>query len=213
MQIINFENEEPKTRFAPIFNFNIYENNVDVRNIKDIILSKEQEIINTNPYTSDWNTGLGCNSMTSRSNCYNVLKWKEAYFLKEVIRSSHDNFITTLGYDWEDKIYVQCWANVMRKGEKIKQHQHWTSEYTYLGGHICLDNYDTHTYYINPYNRKSIDTKNEKGHVYLFPNWVEHYTDTYEGDDSRVTIAFDIITQTVYDEDIFDNKKDHWVQL
>ena len=47
----------------------------------------------------------------------------------------------------------------------------------------------------------------------MFPNWLEHYTDTYEGDDVRVTIAFDIITQTVYDEDIFDNMKDHWVQL
>jgi hypothetical protein len=114
---------------------------------------------------------------------------------------------------WENKIYVQCWANVLRKGQRIKPHQHWNSKYTYLGGHICLDDYDTHTYYINPYTRKTFDTKNVKGKVYLFPNWLEHYTDTYEGDDVRVTIAFDIITQTVYDEDIFDNKKDHWVQL
>ena len=38
---------------------------------------------------------------------------------------------------------------------------------------------------------------------------VRAFTDTYEGDDVRVTIAFDIITQTVYDEDIFDNMKDH----
>ena len=213
MQIINFENEEPKTRFAPQYNFYIYENNVDVRNIKDIILSKEQDIIKSNPYESDWNTGLGSNSMTSRSNCYNVLKWEEAHFLKEVIRSSHDNFITTLGYEWEDKIYVQCWANVMRKGEKIKQHQHWTSEYTYLGGHICLDEYDTKTHYVNPYTRQTYPSDNDKGKVTLFPNWLEHYTDTYDGDDYRVSIAFDIITEIVYNDDIYENRKDHWVQI
>lgn len=51
--------------------------------------------------------------------------------------------ITELGYKWEDRIYVQCWANVLRKGQAIKQHHHWDSPYTYLGGHICLDNYDT----------------------------------------------------------------------
>ena len=191
-QVIHFENEEPKTIFAPVYKYFMYQGEVDVKDIRDVILSKEEEVINSHEYKNDWNTGLGKDSM----------------------RNSHDNFVTTLNEDsWEDKIYVQCWANVLRKGQAIKQHQHWNTRYTYLGGHICLDNYDTHTYYINPYNRKSIDTKNEKGHVYLFPNWVEHYTDTYEGDDSRVTIAFDIITQTVYDEDIFDNMKDHWVQL
>ena len=213
MQIIHFENEPPKTRFAPIFNFHIYENDVDVRDIKNIILSKEQDIINSNPYTSDWNTGLGSNSMTSRSNCYNVLKWDEAYFLKEIIRSSHDNFITTLGYDWEDKIYVQCWANVLRKGEKIKQHQHWTSEYTYIGGHIHLDDLHTSTHYVNPYNQKLYSSENKKGKVTLFPNWLEHYTDTYNENEYRVSIAFDIITEIVYNEDIYEDRKEHWVQL
>ena len=213
-QVIHFENEEPKTIFAPVYKYFMYQGEVDVKDIRDVILSKEEEVINSHEYKNDWNTGLGKDSMTSRSNSYNLLDWEESDHIKDIIRNSHDNFVTTLNEDsWEDKIYVQCWANVLRKGQAIKQHQHWNTRYTYLGGHICLDNYDTHTYYINPYNRKSIDTKNEKGHVYLFPNWVEHYTDTYEGDDSRVTIAFDIITQTVYDEDIFDNMKDHWVQL
>ena len=76
-----------------------------------------------------------------------------------------------------------------------------------------MDDYDTSTYYVNPYNRKPYTSKNTKGGITLFPNWIEHYTDPYEGDDVRVSIAFDIITQIVYDEDIFDDKKDHWVQL
>ena len=213
-QVIQFENEEPKTIFAPVYKFYVYEGEVEVEDIKETILSKEEEVIKSNPYTNDWNTGLGAGSMTSRSNCYNLLDWEEADHIKDIIRNSHDNLITTLDPNmWEDKIYVQCWANVLRKGQKIKQHQHWNSKYTYLGGHICLDDYATHTHYVNPYSRKTFDTQNKKGKVYLFPNWLEHYTDTYDGDDTRVTIAFDIITQTVYEEDIFDNMKDHWVQL
>jgi len=213
MKIIQFENETPRTRFAPVFNYYIYESTVDVKNLKSIILSKEKEIVRDYPYTSDWNTGLGDSSMTSRSNCYNVLKWEECFFLREIIRSSHDNFITTLGYDWEDEIYIQCWANVLRKNQHIKQHQHWNSEYTYIGGHLCLDDYDTHTNYVSPYNRKKYSSENKKGKITLFPNWLEHYTDVYEEDDTRVSIAFDIITKEVYNDDIFDNMKSHWVKL
>ena len=213
MKIIQFENETPKTRFAPVFNYYIYESTVDVKNLKSIILSKEKEIIENNPYTSDWNTGLGPSSMTSRSNCYNILKWEECFFLREIIRSSHDNFITTLEYDWEDEIYVQCWSNVLRKSQHIKQHQHWNSEYTYIGGHLCLDDYLTNTNYVSPYNRKKYSSKNKKGKITLFPNWLEHYTDVYEEDDTRVSIAFDIITKEVYNDDIFDNMKSHWVKL
>lgn len=213
MKIISFENETPKTKFAPVFNYYFYENVVDIKNIKELIISKEQEVIDSYPYTNDWNTGLGEKSMTSRSNCYNILKWEECDFLKDIIRNSHDNFITSLEYDWEDKIYVQCWANVLRKGQRIKQHQHWNTSYTYLGGHICLDDYETKTNYVNPYNKKVYFSDNTKGKISLFPNWLEHYTDIYEGDGVRVTIAFDIITQTVYDEDIFDNMKDHWVRI
>ena len=29
----------------------------------------------------------------------------------------------------------------------------------------------------------------------------------------RVSVAFDIITEVVYNEDIFDNRKDHWVAI
>ena len=181
MKLIQFENDPPKTKFAPVFDYWVYENFVDIGDLKSIILSKEKEIIEGNPYTHDWNTGLGKDSLTSRSDCYNILKWGEAHFLKEIIRSSHDNMITELGYKWEDRIYVQCWANVLRKGQAIKQHHHWDSPYTYLGGHICLDNYDTSTHYEIPYCKKLYSSPNELGKVTLFPNWLEHFTDSYEG--------------------------------
>ena len=58
-QVIQFENEEPKTIFAPVYKFYVYEGEVEVEDIKETILSKEEEVIKSNPYTNDWNTGLG----------------------------------------------------------------------------------------------------------------------------------------------------------
>ena len=213
MQIIQFENEPKRTPFAPEFNYFMYESTEDMKNLRDIVLEMEDSVIHTLPFTSDWNTGLGENSMTSRSDGYNILKWQECHFLKEIIRTAHDNFITELGHEWENVIYVQCWGNVLRKGQHLKQHQHWTSPYTYIGGHICLGDYDTQTYYVNPYTQQTYSSKNESGKITLFPNWLEHYTNPYMDNGVRVSIAFDIITEIVYNEDIFDNRKDHWVAI
>ena len=41
----------------------------------------------------------------------------------------------------------------------------------------------------------------------LFPNWLEHFTDSYEGSEERVTLAFDIITEVVYNEDVFNKDR------
>jgi hypothetical protein len=95
-QVILFESEEPKTIFAPTYRWHMYEGDVNVRDIRDTILCKEEEIISSHEYESDWNTGLGKDSMTSRSSSYNLLDWEEADHIKDIIRNSHDNLITTL---------------------------------------------------------------------------------------------------------------------
>ena len=48
-QVIQFENEEPKTIFAPTYKFYVYEGEVKVKNIRDTILAKEEEIISSQP--------------------------------------------------------------------------------------------------------------------------------------------------------------------
>lgn len=217
MNILNFVNDPPKTIFAPRWNYVIFEGDISkmikLSSLKTAILNNEKNIVNQYSFTSDWGTGLGEHSMTSRSDSYNLLNWPESNQLKTAIRFMHDQFITSLGHTPDENLYIQCWANVMRKGEQIQQHQHWKSPYTYLGGHVCIQQSNTRTNYVNPFTNEPYASENVPGKLTLFPNWVEHYTDTHHGDDERITIAFDIITQIVFDEDIFPDKKNHWIKL
>jgi hypothetical protein len=217
MDILNFVSKPPKTIFAPQWNYVIFEADIssfiNLQELKQIILRKEKEVINNYSFSSDWGTGLGENSMTSRSDSYNLLSWPESAGLANAIKYMHDQFVSGLGVQPEKNLYIQCWANVMRKNEKIAQHQHWNSPYTYLGGHVCIQQSNTNTNYVNPYTKEAYSSKNASGKLTLFPNWVEHYTDVHLGDEERITVAFDIITQVVFDEDIFPDKKSHWIKL
>ena len=40
MKLIQFESDPPKTKFAPVFDYWVYENFVDIGDLKSIILSK-----------------------------------------------------------------------------------------------------------------------------------------------------------------------------
>ena len=125
MKIYNFKCDT-FTPFAPHWNYYVGEkvSKVDFFDLKEEILNKEQEIISKYEYENDWGTGLGKRSLTARSNRYNLLEFNNAEGLREEIRSLHDEFLKGLGYEYTGKIYVQCWANVMRKNQKIKVHCH-----------------------------------------------------------------------------------------
>lgn len=217
MDIINFKSKPPKTIFAPQWDYVIFEgdisNLIEISALRQAVLDNEKSVIDKYKFTSDWGTGLGETSMTSRSDSYNLLSWPEAENLKSCIRLMHDNFLSALNLPTGQPLYVQAWANVLRKGQEIKQHQHWNSPYTYLGGHICIQQTNTHTNYVNPFTKENYSSINAPGKITLFPNWVEHFTDIHNGDQERITIAFDIIPQVVYDEDIFPNKKMHWIKI
>jgi hypothetical protein len=217
MNIIHAKNPTNKTPFAAQWDYLLCEddlsNRLNLSNIADVILKNEKDIIRQYVYEDDWGTGLGPNSMTSRSNRYNLLKWPELIELKLVIRNTHDKFLSNIGLPPEEVIYLQCWANVLRKGQGINKHRHWGSPYAYLGGHICIQQTNTHTYYKHPYTDNNYSSINEPGKITLFPNWIEHWTDTHTDDQERITIAFDIITKVVFDEDIAAHMKDHWVPI
>jgi len=190
---------------------------VDYYDLKEEILQKEKEIINRYPYEHDSNTGLGRLSLTSRSKDYNLLEFNSAGQLRKDIRLLHDEFVKGLGFNFNGKIFVQCWANVMRKGHKIKKHCHGFGPYAYLSGHLCVqvneDLYPTSTHYYNPYAVEPWSSSNVNNKMTIFPSWLKHDTDRVEDDVERITIAFDIVDESGYNVDVRNDMKSHWLEL
>ena len=206
IEIIKLHSEKKETVFAPEWFYvfcNAFLKNIDFKKLEKFLLKKEKEVKKL-PNTiiegriSDGNTGLGENSTTARYNKYNVLSWSnnEIKKLKQSIIELHNKFLQQLNINKPNQLFVQCWVNIMRKGEQIKPHIHSVLPDCYLGGHICVKCEDTSTYYINSINQisqpESYAVKNEVGKITLFQNYIPHYTDTHNGNKERITIAFDL---------------------
>ena len=213
-KIYKFVNDKIRNEFNPTFSYYLYEDilKFNFEKLKKDILDLEKDIIKKYPSFTDGDTGLGDDSLTSRFRYYNLLQLNETKFLKNIIRESHDNFLNRQNYKIDNNYYVQCWANVMRKGEQIKTHNHGGSNYTYLSGHICVHTENTSTHYISPYFRNLFSSKNQPGKITLFPSYSDHYTDKVISD-LRITIAFDIINEESLHEDIYANMKNHWEKI
>lgn len=217
MTIIRFHNRPPKTAFAPTYDYFVYENDsaerLNLQELASAVLAKEHAIISSLKFNSDWGTGLGANSLTSRSDQFNLLEWPEAGLLKKEIKRCHNEFLEALGISCHEPLYAQCWANVLRPTQQIKAHSHYLNNYSYLGGHLCVQTTNTKTYYAAPYTDEPWGSDNFPGKITLFPNWIRHWTDVNPGPSERITIAWDLITKTVLQEDVDPNRQSHWVEL
>ena len=188
---------------------------INVKKLARQVLKNESRIIKKYPPKSidlkeyiDGQTGLGPNSLTSRFSHYNLLNWWGTKRLKQWIRDGYEAYNKCSGAS----LYVQCWANVLRKGEQILSHKHETYNNTHPIHHLCghlnvqVDG-STFTYYDNN------PILNENGHMTFFSAYTYHYTDKYENDEERITIAFDIYSEEFYNKDIYDEFKYHWVKI
>mgnify|MGYP003112651993 CR=1 FL=1 len=184
---------------------------VNIHRLSQQILRNEPKIINQYPPTdfnneySDGGTGLGLNSLTSRFFHFNVLRWWGTGTLRRNIKEGYEKFTGIKN----KPIYVLCWANVMRKGDRIKPHIHDDkSRYGNLSGHLNVKvDGSTSTYY------DGTPLVNKNGEMVLFPSTLSHWTDTYEGDDERITVAFDISFNDSFKQDIVKGAQSHWVKL
>jgi len=200
-----FKNEPKQNVFAPEWNYFIYESNIKDLNfklIKNLILKKEKDILKktkpSNKKSVDGFTKLGKNSLTSRYESFNVLKWKnkEIIKLEKNILKEYKNFLKKLNFKIPEKLYIQCWANVLRKNEQIKPHIHNITNDSYLSGHVCISTQNTSTFYINPINQinypDTYESKNKEGKFTLFQSYIPHYTSKFKEKGERITIAFDL---------------------
>jgi hypothetical protein len=201
MEIIKFLSMPKQTPFAPEWSYVLGEDtitDIDYTKIASIILSKEKEIIKSFPGNNDGYTGLGKNSLTARFEHFNVFSWEdpEILKLKEKTKEKYKLFLQELKVN-PSKVWIQCWANVLRTGEEIKPHVHSTSSLSYLGGHISIQCDNTSTVYINPVdinNPEIFSSTNVVGKLTIFQNCIPHYTTIHQGSHERITIAFDLYT-------------------
>ena len=207
MDLVNFKSSPKDNPFAPEWNYVIgedYIKNINFNALSKFLLLKEKEILkydsakDNNGNVSDGFTGLGENSTTSKFRSYNLLSYrnKEIVKLKKEIHKKYVLFLNKLNIPIKEYLYIQCWVNIMRKGQQIKPHIHDVSPTCYLGGHVCVQSKNTHTCYINPVNQindpDTYKSKNEVGKITLFQNCIPHYTDIHQDEKERITIAFDL---------------------
>ena len=178
------------------------------------VLKNERKILKKYPPTgfdnlkTDGGTGLGSNSLTSRFCYFNVLSWFGTRKLRKYIKAGYNDFNQVD----DNPVFVQCWANVMRKGDRIKPHKHThvmnLSSVHALSGHLCVNvDESTSTYY------DGRPLCNVNGQMVFFPTTMTHWTNTYMGDSERITIAFDIYSEEWFNYVSFEDVKSHWIKL
>lgn len=212
IKIHRFKSDPKLTPFAPEWDYRVIEGvieDVDFEYISEYLLNKQDEILKLEP-THDGCTGLGMDSTTARHGNFNIFKFEDPEIdkLKINISALHNvllenmNMQNALPYM---QLYIQCWYNVMNKGQKISTHLHDITPNCYLGGHITVQCDDTYTGYCHPALIPILDdgsdntafvhkSENKVGKITLFPNYIPHFTSVHNGDEERITIAFDLLT-------------------
>ena len=228
MNFYQLKTPNPKTPYAPFVDVSLGHKvlQIDCNILTKLLLDKEPEVLqlpvstDANGNFTDGGTGTGRDSITARFQNFNILSWKYElqirnlqYQIKDAIEEYNGHF----GNRTPDKLYINCWYNVLRRGGQIRPHLHSCHEYSYLSGHVTVQSDDTCTGYINPVNIKEFflsivkptglrelvesgntyEIDNNVGELTIFPTRLAHYTSVHESDIPRITIAFDVNYQPI----------------
>ena len=177
-----------------IWNFEEILSGIDFKELNKFLLEFEKELLQKEA-TNDGDTGLW-EGVTSRYEHYNLLKQDhvEIKKLEEQIKKVVRSFLEYKKL-YNEKVYILCWFNVLRKGEKLNLHRHIGIDqmhYSFISGHLSTTQNDTFTFYTDMSEKKRIEIKNELGKVTLFPTYIPHFTSENPTNDLRISIAFDI---------------------
>ena len=195
----------PLSPYAPEYKFylsrSIWNDKKQIDTIRKFCLEKEKEILEL-PYFHDADTGLNENHVTTRFARYNLFDFiNECPELQNLWDEIYNHWLQKIKIEKtpDYKSRIVCWFNVLRKGEFLAEHRHSSQPTAYLSGNIHLDNYHTNTTYKHLDHWVSID--NVKGGCVMFPSQLAHFTDKYENDGERVSIAFDLYVTDLNDLD------------
>jgi hypothetical protein len=154
--------------------------------------------------------------VTNRAFEYNLLKFSDRHpvllELKSKIYESYLVYVKELNIP-AGIPYVQVWFNILKKDSRFFTKHHHAHparigdiDDAYISGNICIRAKNTKTYYYSPYiESQKIGITNVPGEMVIFPSWVMHSTDQNQEDEPRLSIAFDIITEEMYNKGKMDN--------
>ena len=214
MKFKRFCSKPPVSPYAPRWDFRVGTSlceDIDTNSLSEFLLSKEKEVkklpsaISVNNKKSDGYTGLGSNSTTAKFQSYNILTWShpEISKLRSNIAKKLFEYNNECGVETPNQIYIICWYNVLRFGQRINPHMHSTSPNCYLSGHFNVQVNNTSTAYMSPINQLNdpdvIDIKNKVGDMTLFPSYIFHYSTPHYSFKPRITIAFDLNLYKLHD--------------
>ena len=214
MKFYRFISKPPVSPYAPQWDFRVGTSlceDIDTNSLSEFLLSKEKEVkklptsVDNSGVETDGYTGLGSNSTTAKFQHYNILTWShpEITKLRSNIAKKLLKYNSECGVKSPNVIYIICWYNVLRFGQKIKPHHHSLDPNGYLSGHFNVQVNDTSTVYMSPVNQINdpgmADIKNIPGELTLFPSHIFHYTTPHYSFKPRITIAFDLNYNKLHD--------------
>lgn len=115
--------------------------------------------------------------------------------LFNLLRTNYLTHLANLNYP-RIKVWVHGWANVLRHDQWISRHNHMSHENAYLAATYYLTTNNTNLYMANPVNPKDeIAIKTEARKLVIFPSWLQHWSDACISEPTRISLAFDIVTE------------------
>ena len=171
--------------------------------ISEYLASKEDYIIKTYPFRSDYGTGLDIDNVITRSGGYNVFKLEDKpaeldeylFFVSECYYDYVNNVLPNKTFvTSEIKPGVNCWVNVVRNGESIVMHKHSDDHgdlWSFISATSVLNASGTNTNY--EYKEEVTSVPNEIGSLTIFPPFYNHWTSINESQEKRITLGMDIV--------------------
>jgi hypothetical protein len=192
----------------PAFDISLHNSSIDVENCEQlvkVVLKEQPNIIAIKSKHSEDDP----NWLTGKLWAYNFLDFDYpcVRYLKKFIYSNYLEYALFCSIDSSKPVYVQCWANIINNdGRIITPHNHADAhggapaEYSYISGNISLQTENTSTFFAHPILNKKVyrEIANVNGELILFPSFITHWSSPNLSVNPRITIAFDIITEEVY---------------
>lgn len=214
MTVAWLKSETPANKFAPTLKFPFYTaaegSNEFIDNLTLQILEFEKQISKEDlvsevpanltdpyPYTRHWkqhNLFWDANALGGdQLDRFPMSSELEKLF--HIIRKNYLLFLKEMGYS-RIKCYVHAWANVLRKEQWISRHFHMADYTAYVSATYYLTTSPTSLFLFNPIRPDQAESlPNKKGNMIMFPSWVPHESSVYKGDDTRISLAFDIVME------------------